>query len=437
MANRQTFGGWRAAIGFTFVAFMAVLGAAWFAINRQSRQIPEIAVLTAASNTTTWTRTVGAAEWAAQKLGLRTNADGDAVEIRRADGSPLVVFKRYRDVGLLEIAHRVASLSERRHPPIAVLGGSNSTAARVIAEALQDEARKRRNPPLFLLTSGTVDDLVEVYPNRTFRFGHPNSRQVREVVEELKLKYEDQGVDPPIFKAALVSFDDDPLSADVARRMRAELVRVYGETRMEFQEVALPTATGSHDDPSPREKDVCRLLAQRMVEMPAQPWIVVLPTGADALRRLSIAMHEALRIHGDEVARLAYDNLTVVAADSLDFPDFTARLSVDDIRVQAIFFAQFDPRAAGEEVPNPDRLALSLYADAVHTALAAARTASVSLDSESFRQALIAYKETDAETYFDGPERRSGGGAVRVAPNPMTRRFDFELAGDRAKPVGP
>src|SRR5262249_44245531 len=98
----------------------------------------------------------------------------------------------------------IAHLTERAPPPLAIIGGDSSYWALQLAKALKDHAQDwRGEPPLFLVTTATVDQFVnyddegfnvpttnpnnpwfiEVYRGRTFRFSFTNTRMTEVVLD--------------------------------------------------------------------------------------------------------------------------------------------------------------------------------------------------------------------------------------------------------------
>jgi hypothetical protein len=413
----------------------AVVGSAWFTAHRSAvdSDDPVIAVLVSRSNSTTWPRLVQSFTSAAKRNGWGVSEStvsdpDDRLRITFSDGGA-VVFRLYKELGHGGLRDRVLSLCDSPRPPIALLSGANSGSGRVVAQALHDREASGRSAPVYLLTSGTVDDLTTIHAKKTFRFGHKNSRQAQEVVGRLTKLYEERGVDPPTVRVALMEVEDDPFACEFSRLVKQELAKTFGESRLQFDSRKLPTATGPYDDPAPQERTNAKWLAREMSYSPGEQWVVVLPSAADVNRRVWLSLHEALQEMGaNEIAR-NYDSLAFIAGDSLDFVDFVGPLKPGDLHATAIFYAQYDPRLPGEKTADPVLIREALYHEIAETALGALAEPSARTSAESLRAALAGYRRMPNEPpFFEGPERRAGGGPVVVRSNPVESRFTFAFS---------
>ena len=436
LAARQPSAPARQNAGFGRLALFALLaaavaGAAWFTAHRSTvdSDDPVVAVLASRSNTTTWPRLVQSFTSAAKRNGWGVSesavSDPDRLRITFGDGGA-VVFRLYKELGHAGLRERVLSLCDSPRPPIALLSGANSGSGRVVAQALHDRETSGRSAPVYLLTSGTVDDLTTIHANKTFRFGHKNSRQAQEVVGRLTKLYEERGVDPPLVRVALMEIEDDPFACEFSRLVKQELTRVFGESRLQFHPMNLPTVVGTHDDPGPLERKNAKDLAREMSYSPGQQWIVVLPAAADVYRRVWLSLHEALQeIGANEIAR-NYESLAFIAGDSLDFVDFAGPLKPGDLHATAIFYAQYDPRLPGEKTADPVLIREALYHEIAETVLGTLAEPSARTSAESLRAALARCRRMPNEPpFFEGPERRAGGGPVVVRSFPLESRFTF------------
>jgi hypothetical protein len=146
------------------------------------------------------------------------------------------------------------------------------------------------------------------------------------------------------------------------------------------------------------------------------------------MRRFWLCHYEALQeVGANEIAR-HFENLTYLVGDSVDFVDFNGPLQPSCLHATAIFYAQYDPRKPGSDALDPVRLREALYHDIAETALTVLKDASARRAPEGFRAALAAYHATEHEpTYFNGPERRGGGGPVVVRASQTEAKFHFEF----------
>lgn len=427
---RQKVGGRWA--GLAVLAVLLVCLSAWFMAQR-NRELPydaEIAVLVSQGNSTTWPRMVHAFDAEACRHGWSFSESESASpgEIRVVfnDGGT-VLFRLYKELGHGGLRQRVLSLCAQSKPPIAILSGSNSDSARVIAETLHEREVSGRKSPLYLLSSGTVDDLTAIHANKTFRFGHKNSRQAKEVVSRLSTLYKEQGRNPPVLRVAVVEIADNQFACEFSRLVEKEMKATFGEHNLQCTTIGLSTQAGTFD-PTPEEREVTKKIALEMCDIPSQPWVIVLPASADLYRRFWLAHFEALQEIGVPWIGGRLDHLTFVAGDSIDFVDFANALKPENLHATAIFYGQYDPRRAGETSPSPDRLQEALYHEISETVLGTLADRESRQSPDSLRKALAAYhRPSDGSPYFDGAERHGGGGPVVVRTSLQEQAFAFDF----------
>jgi len=437
---RQKVGAWW--IGVAIVATLLIGGTAWWMAHQtlEPTNDGEIAVLVSRSNSTTWPRLVQSFSTEARRNGwIVSEAETEhpgRLRIVFSDGGA-VLFRLYKELGHAGLRQRVLALCDQPRPPIAILSGSNSGSARVVAQALQERDRPGRPVPVFLLTSGTVDDLTAIHPDKTFRFGHKNSRQAKEVVHRLSKLYEDQGSNPPSLRVAVVEIEDDSFACEFSKLVKKELIDTFGEpkqgdeSRIKFETLKLPTGIGTFDDPTEQERRIAAYLAREMSSVPAQAWVIVLPAAADVFRRFWLSQFEALQEVGADRLAQHFGNLTYIAGDSLDFSDFSISLKPENLHATAIFYAQYDPRRGGEAAPSPELVREALYHEIGRTVLTVLTDRSARRAPESLQKAFAKYRRTkDGPTFFEDGERRGGGGPVVVRSFPLESKeqkflFDF------------
>lgn len=431
---RQKAGAWW--IAGAIVVTLFVGASAWWTAHRtlEPDNDGEIAVLVSRSNSTTWPRLVQSFSAEASRNGWLVSEAATEypgrLRIVFPDGGA-VLFRLYKELGHAGLRQRVLDLCDRSRPPIAILSGSNSGSAKIIAQALHDRDRPNRSAPVFLLTSGTVDDLTAIHPEKTFRFGHKNSRQAKEVVGRLAKLYDDQGRDPLSLRVEIVEIEDDSFACEFSKLVKKQLSETFGKERIRFETVKLPTGIGTFDDPTEQERKIAANLAREMASVPAQPWVIVLPAAADVYRRFWLSLYEALQEVGADRLAQHFGNLTYLAGDSLDFSDFAGPLKAENLHATAIFYAQYDPRLEGESIPDAERVREALYHEIGRTVLAVLSDPEARKSAEVLRNAFDAHRrDKDGPDYFDGPERRGGGGPIVVRAKMLDSReqtfqFDF------------
>ncbi len=211
----------------------------------------EIAWLYPATNSAAWERFVASVRRAATRLHddpIDVRAEiGAAAFPRETTAVPEValalpgvgrrlVFRWYKLTSDWKTRDWVEALMRRRPPPLAIVGGSTSDAARELALRLQDHAGDvaAADRPLLLLTTATADrvgetdaagrpqevDLTKVYPQRTFRFCFTNKQMARAVMDFLMSQ---DDLRPDLNPVHMVQWDDDSYSRDLTDGFRQAL----------------------------------------------------------------------------------------------------------------------------------------------------------------------------------------------------------------------
>jgi hypothetical protein len=427
----------RQKVGVGVIALVSLLAVtvagAWYTAKRHRQPAdPEIAVLVSRSNTTTWPRFVQSFTAAAKRHGCTIaevpDAQADRLRIIFPAGDS-VVFKLYKELGHAGLRERVLSLCESPNAPIAVLSGSNSGSARVVAEALRDREASGRPAPVYLLTSGTVDDLTTIHPKKTFRFGHNNSKQAAAVVRDVLERMRERGTSASQIQLAVFEIKDNPFACEFSGLVKKEVEAAFKSRTIAFKELILPTAVAPADSPTEKERENAVWLARKMSDDPWQQWLVVLPANAEANRRMWQCHYEALQELGANNMALHLDNVMFIAGDSLDFVDFTGALKPHDLHSRAVFYAQYDPRLDAKGVPDPVLVREALYHEIAETVMGTLQDPSARKSVGGLRQALADYRRSPGDAlFFDGPERRSGGGPVMVRSTISEAKFEFDFS---------
>ena len=211
----------------------------------------EIVWLYPATNPSSWERFVAAARRAAGRLQddhIDVQAQiGEAAFPRQTTAVPEValalpglgrrlVFRWYKLTSDWKTRDWVEALMKRRPPPLAIIGGSSSDAARELAWQLKNHMNdvEESQRPLLLLTTATADhvtdpdapggsasvELTRVYPQRTFRFCFTNKQMARAVMDFVMSQ---DDLRPDVNPVHMVQWDDDSYSHDLTDGFREAL----------------------------------------------------------------------------------------------------------------------------------------------------------------------------------------------------------------------
>lgn len=261
----------------------------------------------------------------------------------------------------------VKALARRDIPPAALIGGWTSEAAKKLAEALNGQTDWAGDRPLLLLTeatadevhappgdaddfpaSGTLPELIRLYPGRTFRFCFTN-RQMAEAVTDYLLSDPTLRPGPavwPGFRAAGVGaagpwaaaagvadilapgpsifsleWKDDPYSQDLADKFKGVLYarlapppfphsagRPPNAPRVDPHPI--PFSVGGFARPNPGEAAAVRDILDRLPP-PAERSVLVLPTSSTQARRVLLALSERVPQVGRRLVAVTGDAVSV------------------------------------------------------------------------------------------------------------------------------
>ena len=325
----------------------------------------EIVWLFTTTNATSWERFVAAVRRAATRLhdqqpGLELQI-GDAAFPKQTTAIPEValawpgqhrrlVFRWYKLTSDWKTRDWVEALLKRRPPPLAIIGGSSSDAARELAWQLQQQSADMApaDKPLLLLTTATADrvtipeapqesrsvDLTRVYPDRTFRYCFTNKQMADAVMGFL---WNQDAVRPDVNPVHMVQWDDDSYSRDLTDGFRESLPAAAGLPNPK----RIASSVGSFLTPNRFEADVVGQVLQDLEsKRPPQTRPLLIVTGQ------SSPSHRFLR----ELARTApaqARRLVVATGDAVSFNivyrDRRVMWPIQDLPFPFIFFCHFNP----------------------------------------------------------------------------------------------
>lgn len=290
----------------------------------------------------------------------------------------------------------VRELANREPAPAAIIGGMSTDQARDLARALRDQPDWHGPQPVFIIATATADrvavrggsanvlpsaeqdteDLMDIYPNRSFRFCFTNSQMAQAVTRFIwsrdKLK-PDAG---PVY---LVSWKDDPYSQDLTKQFydclwadpmsneRAKLPRSpVVEAPGPPSRWLIPYSVGSHSRPNDREAEIAeRLLDELSRQERQQQALLVLPAASQPARRFIRAMVQT--------APTMVDRFTVATGDYIDFNsvcrDRNLSWPIQALPLRLVFFSHRNPVdveagfVAGPEARSSSTDDKLLYAD--------------------------------------------------------------------------
>jgi hypothetical protein len=392
-----------------------------------------------------------------------------------------LVIRWYKLTGDQDTRYWTRLLLERQPPPLAIIGGSTSSAGIELAQCLQEETSHRPlagRAPLLLLTTATADDLPDSHPNefpltsvykgRTFRFCFTNGQMAHAVIDFLRQR---EDLWPDMDPVYMVHWRDDPYSQDLSRRFlealrqpaavgaagdwarAASIAAGYGPPldlahwrRGPFRldtpaSWGLPHSIGTFDRPNRMEvAEASRLMRMKLEHAPQQRQpLLILPGASGPARRFLVALRRA---SPDESRRFVVATGDAIAFNTI-FRDRNLAWPIQDLPFRLVLFCHrnpVDPAAGfplerlsklhdsselkGKLAGTEDLLLFNDLVDAVGFAWRTALRANgkvASLTAQSFASALM-------ETRW----RRS---VDRVADEPQRLAF-FDEHGNRKSGTG-
>lgn len=408
----------------------------------------EVAVFFPSTNVASWPDFVQAVKLAADERGLAVDwrEGGHSCTVQT---SPIPIrFQWYPAIGSFEMQQSVRQACQRSRPPIAIIGATNTRMTEALAQAILDSSRDDRSP-LLLMTTATADELIDVLPDRAFRFGYSNRYQARAVVARLAEMVEaSANPDEPAFpiRAILVQIEDNPFSLDLARDFEVELQTKLGASfvpapqpfdprraaRCAVHGWSLETATGTTDEPTANESQLAKAMLDAILQAPQTTPVVVLPAGADLFGRLGRALTTEIgRRSLSDDDRRTLGRLVFLSGDSLDYFDF-AEAKRGQIPPRAtpgpvIFFCHENPTDESlGPIADSRRPSVGLNREVARALLDVVPTLGTRATPSALAESLMEWK-TDDTTVFDRRERRQGGGAVVAEPDRARDLFQFHL----------
>jgi hypothetical protein len=436
-----------AAIGALVLALVA--HRFWFAGRPNDL---EVSVFFPSTNLSAWPNFVRAVHLAAEERRLAVKEDGWRRAVTVATSPVPIRFQWRPAIGSYEMQRIARDACRQARPPIAVVGANNTAMTEALGEQIRESSRSDWIP-LLLMTTATADELIDLVPERTFRFGFSNFHQANAVVRRLQELYasgswDARSSDAPVI-AVVLQVLDNPFSVDLAgdfenvlkQRLDARIAPPPppfspGDGALRW---SLKTAAGGRDQPTDEEARLAAAIADVFLSHPQSRPVLVLPIGGDLFRRILSALSQALErdprtpAWGDPAKTLA-----VLSGDSLDYFDFAegqrGRVPAAATPGVVVFFAHSNPLDPSLG-PKPDMHypSVGLNREVVRRLLDVLPSLGKGADPERLAEALAELSD-NGRPLFQGRERRCGGGAIVAAPNRESGRFEFSPPADWASP---
>ncbi len=286
----------------------------------------------------------------------------------------------------------VQRLAGRDSPPLAFIGGGTTDRALELARALADARGGWRGPdPLLLITTATANSvlvdpaagepppgpasltgetpLMDVYPQRSFRFCFTN-RQMAEAVVDFLWSQPDlrpYGDPRPALaavpqaaadpwgavalaavqagecapEAAAVEWDDDPYSIDLSNQFRRAFHRPGLPPVLVRLRWGIPFSVGDFYRTNAWEAYAARELLRELRADPQQRRVLVLPGSVAPARRVLRAITGAMPLAGQQLVAISGDSINVNTV----YRDADFAWSIRAVPVPLVFFTHQNPVA--------------------------------------------------------------------------------------------
>jgi hypothetical protein len=277
-------------------------------------------------------------------------------------GQPRLWFRWYKLTGEAGTHEWVQALAHRNPPPLAIIGGATSDRARDLARELNDLSGSPDHKPLMMITTATADliylgekelDLMEIYPNRSFRFGFTNKQMAKAVADFI---WSHDELRPDREPSYLVFWKDDPYSEDFYDHFREVVLeperRIQNGPPAAPVHWSIPYSVGMFNEPNQWETDAVVQLVNVVSQNPDQKRpLLVLPATSQSARRF---MRGLARTDFDLASRFV-----VATGDGIDFNtiyrDRNLAWPIQDLPCDLVFFCHrnpVDPSAFREDQPE-------------------------------------------------------------------------------------
>lgn len=447
------------ACGLGYVGWLLVI-AGKSAPLLEARRVPhgdqEIAWINLATNSATWERFIEGLHHA--QIVLRETRSPLELKIEETDTFPQQTaaipevslqapgvsgrlwIRYYKLTSEMDAAYWIRELGERKPAPLAIIGGTSSDLAHDLARALRDREQWHGQKPLFLIPTATSDrvavksgyvalprdeeteDLMRVYPDRSFRFCFTNSQMAEAVASFI---WSQKELRPDAGPGYLVSWLDDPYSQDLVKQFH-ELLWPR-EPRSEHKSGArpafeppgppsqrtIPHSMGGYSRPNARESDIAERLLDELGNHPTQERaLLVLPAATQPARRFLRALAQN--------APLELERFIVATGDYIDFNtvcrDRNFAWPIQDLPVRLVFFCHRNPvdSSAGFAI-LPDLTSTStdsmlLYSDMALTLVRQAfQNSAVVEEADGLRDGLRRSTTDGGQLRFDAHGNLRGG----------------------------
>jgi len=419
-----------ALVGLLLVGYFALQGIGLLGGTVRARVKPvpkgdqEVAWIHAATNGANWERFIEGVRCVQRRWpGLEfddSNAYPDQTTavpevVLGLPGSPRIHVRWYKLTSEASNEYWVKALARRDPAPLALIGGGSSDRARDLAMALEARQEWHGTRPLLLLTTATADkvslggddnpsvQLMDIYPDRTFRFCFENS-QISEAIRDLLWRHPllrpngspvpgltalatglggdpwaavamlGAAVPPPPPDVRVLTWDDDPYSLDLSNCFH----KVFGEVGTDAEPVQSYTvehSIGGYNRPNRAEAESLRDMIDTLVIGSGQRHLLVLPAVEKPARRALRGLVVAEPMEARNFIALTGDSFSL----NVVYRDRHFAWDVRSMPMPLVFFAHQNPVAwaepgaapgAGAATPFPnatdDEL---LYADLVQVLL--------------------------------------------------------------------
>jgi hypothetical protein len=465
------------------VLIVAVVLAGWFGIRDQLRTrkvmplpVPEgdheIAWIHTSTNPQTWERFVAGIRQTQKQLPDLQVDDSRAFLDQSASIPEVVIwmegkggklrFRWYKQSGEVGTRDWVRMLAARDPVPIAFLGGGSSDRAVELARAMDEQSDWNGKKPLLLFMTATANEvyntetfrserLMDVYPERSFRFCFTNAAMARGVLEFV-WQSEDLRPRGPVAPTASLSFlgalspwnavsmidairtetpprafvlawQDDPYSIDLAEQFHHLFHEGgrQGHTRAIAEFRNIPYSVGTYHTINSREVSIAEEILSEVPTQSGQRMLMVLPAATQPARRILRTFVRDSPLIGKQLVAVTGDGISFNTL----YRDQDVAWPIRELAIPIVFFAHQNPVAWTENENDPASDALRppnstddvlLFAEMVNVLTRASYAKTWVGDSDVLATRL---KQLDPPFFDTNGERLSGKGEYVIAVRPQ------------------
>jgi hypothetical protein len=260
----------------------------------------------------------------------------------------------------------VNALANRQNSPLVFMGGGSSDRAIELAQALNEQTKWKGSRPILFITTATAntvtdpatyqpENLMHLYPGRTFRGCFTNEAMARAVVDFVWQSLDLKPTGQTAARAYVLAWQDDPYSVDLAEQFDLRF-RERKDLTVPLRTVLdrISYSVGTFTDPNPPEREVMERILPDLASHPDDRSLLVLPAVTQPARRMIRAFASDSPLIGQRLVAVTGDGVSF----NMLYRDGDVAWPIQELPIPIVFFAHENPVAWADDASASDALAL-------------------------------------------------------------------------------